>query len=84
VLAHAQPYGFTVAQARTALAKLKKSNVVRYRFIADDRDVSGLPGWVKTARQTTDGHLLGLATAHEAEFATFDTRIPGAIVIPDA
>jgi uncharacterized protein len=84
VLAHAQRYGFTVAQARTALAKLKKSNVVRFRFIADDRDVSGLPGWVRTARQTTDGHLLGLARAHGAEFATFDTRIPDAMIIPDA
>jgi hypothetical protein len=52
-------------------------------FLPDDRDVSHLPAWVKTAKQTTDGHLLDLARANGAELATLDVGIPGAFVIPE-
>jgi len=51
-------------------------------FIADDHDVSRLPPWAKTARQTTDGHLAELALAHDAALATLAERIPGAFLIP--
>jgi hypothetical protein len=51
-------------------------------FIPDDRDISHLPAWVKTSKQTTDGHLLQLAAANGAVLATLDERIPGAYLIP--
>lgn len=82
VLSQAPQYGFTVSQARALLMKMKKSEAVTFGFIADDRDVSHLPAWVKSARQTTDGHLAELAAAHDAVLATLDERIPGAFLIP--
>jgi predicted nucleic acid-binding protein len=82
VLSQAPQYGLTVAQSRMLLVKLKRQSVVSVRFIADDHDVSRLPGWVKTARQTNDGHLAELARAHGCVLATFDERIPSTFVIP--
>lgn len=82
VLAQAPQYGFTVAQARTLLARLKRSEGIRFGFIADDHDVSFLPPWAKSAKQITDGHLAQLAIANEAVLATLDERIPGAFMIP--
>ena len=83
VLAQAPGYGFTVAQARTLLLQIKQAKAAKFTFIPDDHDVSQLPMWVKTAGQTTDGHLLKLASAKQALFATLDARIPGAYLIPD-
>lgn len=83
VLAQAPGYGFSVAQARTLLLQMKRAKIARFTFIADDHDVSYLPAWVKTAGQTTDGHLLKLAGAKQALLATLDARIPGAYLIPD-
>lgn len=79
VLAQAPAYGFTVAQARTLLLRLKRAGFV---FLSDDRGISNLPGWVKTPRQITDGHLSGLATANGAVLATLDESIPGSYLIP--
>ncbi len=81
VLGQTPLYGLTVAQARTLLLRLKKAKGISLTFLADDRDISHLPTWVKTAKQTTDGHLLALAVAHEAVLATLDQRIPGAHLI---
>src|SRR4029077_11670344 len=78
VLAQAPQYGFTIAHARTLLLRLKTGNSLKFTFIADDHDVSNIPPWVKTARQTTDGHLAQLAKAKSAIVATLDERIPGA------
>jgi len=83
VLAQAPGYGFTVAQARTLLLQIKQAKAAKFTFIPDDHDVSQLPMWVKTAGQTTDGHLLKLASAKQALLATLDARIPGAYLIPD-
>jgi uncharacterized protein len=83
VLGQAQQYGSSVAQARELLLKVKKSDGMRWIFIPDDRDISHLPKWVRTPRQTTDGHLADLARAAEAILATLDRRIPGAFVIPE-
>src|SRR5579864_3269621 len=83
VLAQAPGYGFTVAQARTLLLQIKQAKAAKFTFIPDDHDVSHLPMWVKTAGQTTDGHLLKLASAKQALLATLDARIPGAYLIPD-
>jgi hypothetical protein len=38
--------------------------------------------WVKTVKQTTDGHLAQLAKANGAILATLDRGIPGAFQIP--
>jgi hypothetical protein len=82
VLSQAPAYGLTVAQARTALLRLKKADRLRFTFVSDDHDISHLPAWVKTPKQTTDGHLLELANAHGAVLATLDEKIAGAYLIP--
>jgi predicted nucleic acid-binding protein len=82
VLAQAPQYGFSVAQACTLLLRLKSSDVLRVTLIPDDHDVSHIPSWAKTAKQTTDGHLAQLARAKGAILATLDGRIPGAFLIP--
>ena len=82
VLAQAPAYGFTVAQARTLLLRLKEGRTSRLTFIADEHDVSHLPGWVRAPKQITDGHLSKLATAKGAVLATLDESIPGSYLIP--
>jgi predicted nucleic acid-binding protein len=82
VLAQAPQYGFTIGHARTLLLRLKTGNSLKFTFIPDDHDVSHIPAWVKTAKQTTDGHLAQLAKAKSAILATLDERIPGAFLIP--
>ena len=82
VLGQAQQYGSSVAQARELLLKVKNSAGMRWIFIPDDHDISYLPRWVRTPKQTTDGHLAELARANDAVLATLDRRIPRALVIP--
>jgi hypothetical protein len=82
ILAQAPQYGFTVAHARTLLRRLKTENTLKFTFIPDDHDVSHLPGWVKTAKQITDGHLAQLGKANGVTLATLDGRIPKAFLIP--
>lgn len=82
VLSQAPQYGLTVAQSKALLVRLRKQAAVPFEFIADDLDISRLPAWVKTGRQTTDGHLAELARAHDSILATLDERIPAAFVIP--
>jgi len=82
VAAQAPDYGFTVQQAQTLLNSLKTKNNMPLAFLPDGIDISQLPAWVKTPRQTTDGHLLQLASANGALLATLDERIPGAFLIP--
>ena len=84
VLGQTQQYGSSVAQARALLLQIKNSNGMRCTFIPDDRDISHLPKWVRTPKQTTDGHLSELARANESVLATLDRRIPGAFVIPQS
>jgi len=82
VLAQAPQYGFTVAHARDLLLRLKMESSLKFTLISDDHDVSHIPAWVKTPKQTTDGHLAQLAKAKGAVLATLDGRIPGAFLIP--
>ncbi|HEX7962021.1 MAG TPA: hypothetical protein VF493_19035 [Terriglobales bacterium] len=82
VLAQAPAYGFTVAQARTLLLRLKQASGSPFTFIPDENDVSHLPDWVKVPRQITDGHLTKLAAANNAVLATLDENIPGSYLIP--
>jgi len=83
VLAQAPAYSFTVAQARALLLQMKQSDGSRFTFIADDHDISHLAAWVKTAKQTTDGHLVKLASTHGSVLATLDGKISGAYLIPN-
>ena len=82
VLAQAPAYGFTVAQVRTLLLRLKQVRTCPLAFISDEHDVSHLPTWVRAPKQITDGHLSKLATANSALLATLDERIPGSYLIP--
>jgi uncharacterized protein len=84
VLAQAPLYGFTVSQGCSLLLRLKAENTLKLTFISDDHDVTHLPAWVKTAKQTTDGHLAQLARANGAMLATLDRRIPRALLIPSS
>jgi toxin-antitoxin system PIN domain toxin len=74
-------YGFTVAQAISALSKMKGAAPSPFLFLADGHDASLLPSWVKSPKQITDGHLAALATTHGARLATLDEGIPGAYLI---
>ena len=67
--------------ARADLRRVK--SILRLRMLGDELDGNHLPEWVTKAGQTTDGHLLELATCHNAKFATLDSRIPGALLIPE-
>jgi uncharacterized protein len=82
VLGNARAYGMDVAQARSLLMELKAWRTLPLEFIPDGDDISFLPKWAKNPAQTTDGHLLQLAIAHEAVLATLDDGIPGAFLIP--
>jgi predicted nucleic acid-binding protein len=82
VVAQSPDYGFTVQQARTLLLSLKVNAKLQLSFLPDSNDISMLPAWVKTPKQTTDGHLVQLAGANGAVLATLDEGIPGAFLIP--
>jgi predicted nucleic acid-binding protein len=82
VLAQAPGFALSVQQGRNLLHRMKRNKAVPFAFLADSNDISKLPGWVKAPRQTTDGHLLELASANRAMLATFDHGIPGAYLIP--
>jgi toxin-antitoxin system PIN domain toxin len=81
VLSQTTVYRLTVDEARSALRGMKDSADFRFRFLPDDLDISNLPDWVKTSRQTTDGHLVQLANRHGALLLTFDQTIPGSYAI---
>lgn len=82
VLSQAPAYGFTVVQARTVLLRMKRAKVLAFTFITDAHDISHLPIWVKSPRQTTDGHLVELARVSGAIMATLDEKVPGSYRIP--
>jgi len=82
VLGNVRSYGMNVAQAGSFLMELKAWKALPLEFIPDGNDISSLPQWVKSPAQTTDGHLLQLASANGAVLATLDEGIPGAYLIP--
>jgi predicted nucleic acid-binding protein len=69
----------TVARADLRRAKA----VLGLVLLGDGLDGNRLPGWVTKADQTTDGHLVELAAAHQVQLATLDKGIPGAVLIPE-
>jgi uncharacterized protein len=82
VLSQAPAYGFTVVQARTVLRRLKRAKVLTVTFLTDAHDISHLPSWVQSPKQTTDGHLMELARVNGAILATLDEKTPGSYRIP--
>jgi uncharacterized protein len=84
VLTQAAPYELTVSAARDLLLRLKAARALKFAFLSDDQDFSHLPPWVKTGRQTTDGHLAQLARSKGAVLATLDRGIPRALLIPES
>jgi predicted nucleic acid-binding protein len=82
VLSQAQQYRFSVLQARELLLLLKASESIRCSIIPDGHDIAHLPKWVKSPKQTTDGHLVELARSNGAQLATLDGKIPGSFLIP--
>lgn len=83
VLAQFPASGLNIDQARKLLLRIKEAADPKVSFILDDHDVSQLPSWVKTPKQTTDGHLAKLASSNGAILATLDTRIPDVHLIPN-
>jgi len=73
-----------VADAKRLLEEMKTRCPVAFHLISDAMGADKLPAWVKTAKQTTDGHLAELAKANGAVLATLDGKIPGAFVIPES
>ena len=71
-----------VDAARRALRKLKASPGRAFAFLPDALGADVMPAYVKTPAGLTDGHLLELARANNASFATLDSRIPGAMLLP--
>jgi predicted nucleic acid-binding protein len=82
VSAQTPGYGFTVEQARNLLLSLKTNSRLALTLLPDANDIHFLPAWVKTPKQTTDGHLVQLARSNEAVLATLDEGIPGSFLIP--
>jgi uncharacterized protein len=70
-----------VAGACLDLVRLKKTG--SFCFLPDELGAERLPAWVTKSKQTTDGHLLQLASRYSAVLATLDTGIPGALLIPE-
>jgi predicted nucleic acid-binding protein len=81
VASGAAAFASNVRVARADLRDLKASRT--FTFLGDELDADHLPDWVITSKQTTDGHFLELAAAYRAQLATLDTRIPGAMLIPE-
>jgi predicted nucleic acid-binding protein len=82
ILAQLPDHEITMESAQEMLALLKVTSRLSFTFLVDHMGVDQLPKWVKKPGQTTDGHLIALAKAHGATFATLDRKIPGAFLIP--
>jgi hypothetical protein len=61
-----------------SFAHVKQAKALPFTFLTDPHDISHLPDWVKTPKQTIDGHLVELARASQAVLATLDEKVPGA------
>ena len=72
----------SVPNALETLQGLKQSSPIAFEFIPDSIAADGLPTYVKSAKQVTDGYLLALATSASMQLATLDRGIPGAFLIP--
>jgi hypothetical protein len=56
--------------------RTQRMDALNFTFLPDDLAASELPRWVSTAKQTTDGYLLQLASANGIQLATLEERFP--------
>jgi predicted nucleic acid-binding protein len=82
VLSQAERYRCSVTEAKELLRTLKAGETPLSTFISDGLDVSRLPQWVRHPKQITDGHLVELARANDAQLATIDESIKRSLLIP--
>ena len=82
IITQASSFSFTIEQGKALLRQLKNTKGLDFTFLADDLGVADLPTWVRSPKQVADGHLVVLAHRHQAQLATLDERIPGALVVP--
>jgi predicted nucleic acid-binding protein len=71
-----QVFHYTAEQAEAALRHLRRH--LRY---ATELPPPSMPAWATTAGRTTDAYLSQIASHHGASLATFDTQIPGSILV---
>ena len=62
VVASVAMYKLNVVQAGKLLLGMKANATQPLTFLSDANDISALPAWVKSPAQTTDGHLVQLAS----------------------
>lgn len=74
-----QAYRFSLAQAQTALAEMKRA---AGGFVASAPSPK-LAARSTTAAKTSDAYLAQVAAANGLNLATFDTGVPGATLIED-
>lgn len=82
VLHQAPQYRVPVRDTVQTLRRFRRWRNRPVLLLPDARGAGELPDWVRSGRQVTDGHLLGLAGSHGAQLATLDEGIPGAFLIP--
>jgi predicted nucleic acid-binding protein len=70
------------AEAGRTLAGMLASLGPHHGFLPDDQPATDWPDWCRGPGQTTDAHLVSLATRHQAKLATLDTAIPAAFILP--
>jgi predicted nucleic acid-binding protein len=70
------------AEAGRVLASMLASLGTHHGFLPDDQPATASPDWCQGAGQTTDAHLVCLATRHQATLATLDRAIPATFVLP--
>jgi len=82
ILNQAPQYQIPVRDSMNVLSRFLAGKRRKVTRLTDGRGAADLEGWVKSARQITDGHLLGLAKSHGSRLATLDGGIPKAFRIP--
>ena len=70
-----QVFGYTLSQAATALAEIKKHTGGFITIAPSPR----LPAWAVTAAKTTDAYLVQIARENGHRLATHDTGIKDAV-----
>ncbi len=70
-----------VRSAQNDLKRLQRQQ--QFIFVDDTLGAADLPSWAEKSKQVTDGHLLRLAALNHGQFATLDTGVPGALLIPE-
>jgi predicted nucleic acid-binding protein len=83
VVASMPGYQLGVSEAKNLLVEIKINPDQPLQFVPDDAEISSMPNWVRTPAHVTGGHLVQLATDHQAVLATLDERIPGSLIIPN-